>query len=199
MALKSRGHQEARDALARSMRSMDLGQTAVLRDLSDLFRKGEEQIFRTHGAIIGRLWAPLADSTAKSRARIARRFGLPIAPRSPRLVLFGDLKRAMTEKGGAHRVFLEGRRVRVTIDQTAINRHNRATGANTGLTKKGQPRKVRGSARKLYPDNIIDLHQKGSPTRPPRQIVGVPPGVRRSMDARIRKWFDGLVRMAGGR
>lgn len=198
-AFKLRGIKDARDAMRKSQRELDVGQGLVLRELADLFRKGEEQIFRTNGAIISRPWAPLADSTAKSRARLARKFGLSISPRSPRLVLFGDLKLAMTQPGGAHHVLLVGRRVQVAIDQSAINRHNRSTGAETGLTKKGLPRKVRGRARSLYPDNIIDLHQQGAANRPPRQIVGIPPGVRRSMDARVRRWLDSIVRIAGGR
>lgn len=180
------------------MREIDLGQRAVLGDLADLFRKGEEQIFRTRGSIIGRRWRPLADSTAKSRVRLARRFGLPISGRDPVLVLFGDLKRAMTVAGGPHQVRIVGNKVTVEIDQTRINRHNRSTGNITGLTKKGHPRKVRTKAGR-YPDNIIDLHQEGSANRPARQIVGIPPGVKRSMDSRVKKFLDRVAAISMGR
>lgn len=178
----------ARQARAAAV-ELDLGETVVLRDLADEFRRGERQIFRTYGSAIGARWSPLKDSTAKARARLARKFYLPIAPRDPRLVLFGDMRAALTEEGGAHHVRIEGRRLSVEIDQSRINRHNRATGLGMTLTKRGTRRKPRGKGAG-YPDDIIDLHEEGGRGRPPRKVVGVPPETRRRMDARVKGYLD---------
>lgn len=171
----------------------EAGQTAALRDLAALFRQGEKQIFRTYGSAIGERWAPLAASTAKARARLASRFGLGIGPRDPRLVLFGDLRAALTEEGGPHHVRIDGRRVHVEVDQAQINRHDRKRGLGMTLTKKGTRRKVRGGSG--YPDNIIDIHEEGEGNVPPRKIIGIPPGVRQRMDRRARQFFDSLARV----
>lgn len=192
-----RGVAHVLDSWREARRELEVGKTVVLKDLAALFRKGEEQIFRTHGTIINKPWAPLAESTARSRARLARRFGLAIGPRAPRLVLFGDMKDALTKEGGPHHVAIEGSTVRVLVDQGAINKHNRSTGEAVGFTKKGKPKKVRGKGGR-YPDNIIELHEQGSANRPPRKVLGIPPGVQRSMDARVQSWFDKVIRKAGG-
>lgn len=176
---------------------LDLGETVVLRDLADLFRQGERQVFRTYGSAIGARWAPLKDSTAKTRARLARKFFLSISPRDPRLVLFGDMRAALTEEGGAHHVRIEGRKLSVEVDQARINRHNRATGLGMSLTKKGTRRKPRGKGA-AYPTNIIDLHEEGGDGRPPRKVVGVPPETRRRMDARVKAYLDNVARVLRG-
>lgn len=192
-----RGAREIRAQARAAAAEVELGQTVVLRDLADLFRKGERQIFRTYGSAINARWAPLKASTAKSRARLASRFGLQIGPRDPRLVLFGDLRAALTEEGGAHHVRIERRRVRVEVDQARINRHDRRRGLGMTLTKRGTRRKVRGGSG--YPDNIIDLHEEGQGNVPPRKIIGIPPSVKARMDARAKKWFDSLARQLVGR
>lgn len=192
MRLRFRGDRDAQAGARRAIAAVDSRREPLLRALAEQFFKGESQIFRTYGSIIGNRWAPLAESTARSRLRLAAKFGLSIGPRDPRLVLFGDMRRAVTSEGPATKILVQGGKIAVVIDQTAINRHNRATGGPTGLTKKGRPRKVRGSKGR-YPDNIIDLHEEGGAHRPPRQVVGVPPGVQRSMNALVKRFFDGAA------
>ena len=191
------GAKEIRAQARQASRALDMGHTAVLQDLGDLCRQGERQIFRTYGSAIGARWAPLKDSTAKARMRLARRFGLSIGPRDPRLVNFGDLRAALTEEGGAHHVRIEGRVLRIEVDQTQINRHNRETGVELKITKKGKRYKIRGS-KGHYPPNIIDIHEDGLGNAPPRKIVGVPPPVKRRMDARVKKYLDGIASILAG-
>lgn len=189
--MKVRGVREVSAGARAARRELDHGQAVVLEDLATIFREGEAQIFRTYGSAIGERWRPLADSTAKQRLRLAKRFSLSISARDPRLVLFGDMRAALTEPGGAHHIRITGSKIEISIDGTAVNRHNRATGAGLTLTKKGTRRKARGRGGR-YPENIIEIHDEGDGV-PRRRVVGVPPGAKRRMDARVKRYLDNIT------
>jgi hypothetical protein len=191
------GAKEAAQRARRARFDLDLGKDAVLRDLADLWREGEGQIFRTYGGAIHKPWKPLADSTAKRRARLSARFGLPIRPRDPRLVLFGDLRAALTEKGGAQNQSPRGGTLTISVQDDRINRHNRSTGARSGLTKKGLHRKVRGRGGR-YPENIIEIHDEGTARIPARPVIGIPDGIERKMESRVKRYLRGVLATLAG-
>jgi hypothetical protein len=190
------GAGEVRESALRARRHLDAGTDLVLRDLADLWRKGEEEVFASEGAAIGQRWPPLADSTRKARARLIAKFGLQITPASPVLVNYSDLRDSFRHKGGPQHQRVDRTTVRIEIDQGAINRHNRKKGLGMALTKDGQHRrKPRGKGGR-YPENIIDIHEKRRP------MIGVPAAIEAEMDRRVERFLgetiDRLVRQAGG-
>lgn len=186
-----------RDAMA-AVRFMDIGQASALSDLADIFREGESDIFNTQGGAIGGVWKPLKPSTIKSRARLAKKFGLQIGATAPMLVNFGDLRWALTKKGGAHHQFVGRDVVRLGVEQRDINRHNRKKGLGLGRTAAGKRRRPRGKAAKAYPDNIVDIHDQGMGNAPKRAIIGTPPRRQAEMDRRVEKFLDDTARILEG-
>lgn len=182
----------------RALRHLDLGENVVLRDLADIYRKGEADIFRTHGAAIGQPWKSLKPPTIKARARLAKRFGLPISGPAPILVNYGDLRAALTRKGGAHNQFVGRNYVRLDVEQDAVNRHDRTKGLGLGLTKSGRRRKPRGKAARRYPKNIVEIHDEGKGTAPKRKILGVPAAREAEMDRRVDKYLQNTMRIVMG-
>lgn len=181
-------------AAREARRYLDVGADLVLRDLADLYREGEKSVFRSEGVSIGARWAPLKDSTRAARGRLIRKFGLPIRPASPILVNFSDLRDAFTVKGGAHHQRVGRTEVVVSIDESAINRHDRQKGLGMALTKSGQRRrKARGKGVR-YPSDIIAIHEEGKGRAPKRKIIGIPHDQRRGMDERFRRYIEETVR-----
>lgn len=181
-------------AAREARRHLDVGGDLVLRDLADLFREGEKSIFDSQGVSFGARWAPLADSTKKSRGRMASKFGLQIRPSSPILVNFGDLRDAFTVKGGAHHQRIGRTDLRISIDEGAINRHNRKKGLGMALTKSGQRRRKPKGKGSRYPEDIIAIHDEGKGRAPKRKIIGTPYDQRHAMDKRFRRYIEGVVR-----
>lgn len=196
--VRLRGAQQIQDSAARARQLLDFGQELVLRDLGDLFRRGEERIFSSRGGAIGKPWAPLKESTQKARARLNRKFGLGISPSRPMLVLFGDLRDSLTTLGGAQTQRIHGDRMQIVVDTTAINRHNRKKGLGMTLTKRGTRRKPRGKGAAAYPEDAIALHDEGQGRIPRRKILGVPDATQDAMNARVKSYLDNLVRIAAG-
>lgn len=190
-----RGITEARAGLERARRHLDAGQDLVLRDLADLFRKGEDDVFRTQGAVLGTRWRPLKPSTVKSRTYLIKRFGLQITPTEPVLVQFGDMRDALRHKGGAQEQHVGRSEVRITIDTARINRHDRKKGLGMALTGDGQRRrKPRGKGAKRYPEDILDVHEKKG-----RVAVGVPGYIHFEQGERVKRFLDNVAGfMQGG-
>jgi hypothetical protein len=185
--------QEARAA----RRRLDAGTDVVLRDLADLFRKGERDTFASHGAALGKTWAPLAASTQKARARLAAKFGLPIQPAAPVLVNYGDLRDAMTVKGGAHHQQTGQYTVTIDVNPSAVNRHDRKKGLGMALTKNGQRRrKARGKGGR-YPEDILAIHNDGAGKAPRREFIGVPGYIDFMMSGRVARWLDNVAALLG--
>jgi len=185
------GLSEVRQGCDRARRALDAGTNLVLRDLADLFRKGESDVFATQGAALGKRWAPHRPATVKSRGYMIQRFGLQVRPSSPVLVLYGDLRASLAEKGGAQEQAIGQQTVRITVDTGRINRHNRVKGTGMTLNAKGQRRKVRGKAGKRYPEDIIAVHEG---TRP---MVGTPGYVHFAQGARVRTFIDRVSTVLG--
>lgn len=186
------GLAEVRQSAERGRRALDAGTNMVLRDLADLWRQGESDIFATQGAVLGRRWAPHRPATVKSRGYQIKRFGLQVRPSSPVLVLYGDLRDALRHKGGAQEQSVGQQTVRVTVDTGRINRHNRIKGTGMTLTAKGQRRKVRGKAASRYPEDIIAVHEESRP------MVGTPGYIHVEQGARVRRFIDLVSRELNG-
>lgn len=195
---KVEGASEIAAQARRARRQMDVGQTLVLRDFADIWREGEDVVFQTHGASIGASWKPLAASTQKQRGRLDKRFGLGIGPSDPRLVLFGDLRDALRKKGGAQEQSISGSSLRIAVETSQINRHNRATGLGMTLTKSGRRRKPRGRGGSRYPDDIIEIHEKGTARIPARPMIGISRETEAALDRRAERFFDSLMRTIAG-
>lgn len=183
------GAEEIANQAKRAKRELDLGQNLVLRDVADLWRKGEQEVFQSRGGSLGRPWAPLKASTMRSRARLNTRFGLGIGPSEPRLVLFGDMRAALTEKGGAQEQEVGLGKLRIAIDTRRINRHDRSRGMGMTLTASGHRRKPRGKGGR-YPDDILKIHQDGTSRVPARPVIGTPEATERAMEERVGRYFD---------
>ncbi len=186
--MKVSGLNEVRQGVERGRRALDAGQDMVLRDLADMWRQGEDDIFASQGAALGRRWAPLKASTIKRRESMIKRFGLQIGPAAPILVNFSDLRDALRYKGGAQEQAVVGNTIRIAVDTGRINRHNRIQGTGMTLTAKGRRRKVRGKAGKRYPEDIIAVHEESRP------MVGTPGYVHFEQGARVRRFIDRVSR-----
>lgn len=178
-------------------RHLDLGQDLVLRDLADLFRKGERDVFVSQGAAIASRWKPLAAASQKARARLNSKFGLGIGPSSPVLVLFGDLRAALTEKGGAQNQRIGSHTLEITVSTDRINRHDRRRGLGMTLTKKGRRRKPSKGGNR-YPNDIIEIHEKGTGRIPARRVIGIPGYVHFEMERRVKGYLDRVLRSLAG-
>lgn len=198
MAVSVKGLDVTRKDARAAVRHMDVGQAAALSDLADIFRAGESDIFKTQGGAIGKRWKPLKTATAKARVRLAKRFGLQIGGHSPVLVNFGDLRWALTRKGGAHHQFVGRDVVRLGVEQRDINKHDRRKGVGLGRTASGKRRRARGKAAKAYPDNIVDIHDQGLGDAPKRALLGIPGARQSEMDRRVEKYLDRLAHILEG-
>lgn len=187
------GITEAKADVKRARLYLDTGQDFVLRDLADLWRKGEEEVFASEGNALGRRWPALKPATVKSRTYLIRRFGLQIAPAKPVLVQYGDLRDALRHKGGAQEQYVGRTSVRIAVDGARINRHDRARGLGLTLTKTGKRRKPRGRGRGRYPSNIMEIHEAND-----RPMVGTPGHIQFEQAERVKRHLDHVSRLMNG-
>lgn len=190
--LKVTGLSEVRQSAERGRRLLDAGQDLVMRDLAQMWRDGEANIFATEGGSLNRKWPSLKPSTVKSRAYLIKRFGIQVRPDGPILQQYGDLLDALKFKGGAQEQVVSGGTVRITIDGGRINRHDRTKGLGLTLTARGQRRRPTGKAAKRYPDDIIGIHEK---TRP---MVGIPVHIQMRQEERVKSFLDNVAAQMNG-
>lgn len=197
-SFKVEGASEVVEQAKRARRDLDIGKNLVLRDIADLWRKGETEVFSSYGGAIGKPWRPLADSTVKSRARLNRRFGLGIGPTDPRLVLYGDMRASLTTKGGAQEQEISGSRLRISVDTSQINRHDRRRGLGMTLTSTGKRRKPPRGKGSRYPEDILKIHDEGAGRVPARPMIGTPAHVELEMEACVERFLANTLRILGG-